>query len=74
MDKKHNFSFRWIQPYPNWSGASMSRKRQIQTMKQMAETIEELLVLKEVDTLVDSRLTYPEAESIIKHIANKSKE
>lgn len=74
MDKKHNFSFRWTQPYPNWQGNSLNRKRQIQMMMQLAQTIEELLVIKEVDELVDSRLTYPEAHSIIKHIANKSKE
>lgn len=74
MNKKHNYSFRWTQPYPGWSSASLNRKRQIELLMQLTTTIEELLVIKDIDDLVDSRLTYPEADSIIKHIANKSKE
>lgn len=63
--KNYNYSCRWTQPYPNWRPQLSSR--------QAAETLTLLLAYHEIDCLVDSRLTYLEAESIIKHIATNSK-
>ena len=63
-----NYKFGWTQSYPNW------RPRPVMTLEKAASLLDELIRLYELDKEVDSRLTYPEADSIIKHIANNSKE
>lgn len=56
-----NLRFTWTQPY------------QIQPIK-LSSVSTEMAILEAIDRLIDSGLTHPLADSIIKHIANKSKE
>lgn len=64
---KHNFgSMRWSQPYTAWPRPTL-------TASQAAFSLATLLVMYELDKEVDKRLTYPEAEAILKNIANNSK-
>lgn len=62
-----NYRFSWTQSYPGW------QPKPVMTLAKAVSTLDELIRLYEIDKEVESRLTYPEAESIIKHIANNSK-
>lgn len=57
----NNYRFSWTQSYPKWPQRTGS-----------AST--EMAILEAIDRLIDSGLTHPLADSIIKHIATKSKE
>ena len=56
-----NLRFSWTQPY------------QIQPLY-LSSVSKEMAIIEAIDRLIDSGLTHPLADSIIKHIANKSKE
>ena len=56
-----NFKFKWTQPY------------RIQPI-QYSSVSKEMAIIEAIDRLIDSGLTYPELGTIIKHIANNSKE
>ena len=56
-----NYRFKWTQSY------------QIQPI-QYSSVSKEMAVIEAIDRLIDSGLTYPELGTIIKHIANNSKE
>jgi hypothetical protein len=55
-----NFRFSWTQPYL------------IQPI-QYSSVGKEMAVIEAIDRLIDSGLTYPGLDSIIKHIANNSR-
>lgn len=54
-----NYSFTWTQPYHSWPVHS--------------STSTEMAVIEAIDRLVDSGLTHPVADAILKQIANNSK-
>ena len=56
-----NLRFSWTQPYL------------IQPI-QYSSVSKEMAIIEAIDRLVESGLTYPELGTIIKHIANNSKE
>lgn len=62
----NGYSYSWTQPYPGWP-------RQTLTKEQAAYTLATLLVMHEIDELVDKGLTHPDADAILKNIANNSK-
>ena len=55
-----NLRFSWTQPY------------QIQHIR-LSSVSTEMAILEAIDRLIDSGLTYPGLDSIIKHIANNSR-
>ena len=55
-----NLRFSWTQPY------------QIQPIK-LSSVSTEMAILDAIDRLIDSGLTYPGLDTIIKHIANNSR-
>lgn len=55
-----NLRFSWTQPY------------QIQPIR-LSSVSTEMAILEAIDRLIDSGLTYPGLDSIIKHIANNSR-
>jgi hypothetical protein len=55
-----NFKFKWTQPY------------QIQPI-QYSSVGKEMAIIEAIDRLIDSGLTYPGLDIIIKHIANNSR-
>jgi hypothetical protein len=56
-----NYSYSWTQPYDNWPQTDI-------------KLIQELAVIEAIDHLVDSGLTHPMADAIIKSLINNSKE
>lgn len=58
------YSFSWTQPYHGWYVAPKDHARAL---------LDELLRLHEIDKMVDKGLTHPDADAILKHIANNSK-
>lgn len=54
-----NYSFTWTQPYHGWPAKTISP---------------EMAVIEAIDHLVDSGLTHPVADAILKNIVNNSKE
>jgi hypothetical protein len=56
-----NLRFSWTQPY------------RIQPI-QYSSVSTEMAIIEAIDRLIDSGLTYPGLDTIIKHIANNSKE
>jgi hypothetical protein len=64
--KMSNYKFSWSQPYNGWPRVTL-------TPGQAAYTLAMLLAMHELDKEIDKSLTYPEAEAIIKTIANNSR-
>ena len=55
-----NYRFSWTQPYP------------MQALR-LSPAAKEMAIIEAIDRLIDSGLTHPLADSIIKHIATTSK-
>jgi hypothetical protein len=66
MNDDNRYTYSWSQPYNGWPRATL-------TPSQAAYTLAMLLIMHELDKDIDEKLTYPEAEAIIKAIANNSR-
>lgn len=63
---QHRYSHSWTQPYTLWAPQPQ--------YPQAAEILDQLLLYRAIDQSTQNQLTFPQAASIIAHIANKHKD